>query len=59
MNHWLLQAFLVYIRPWVIEWKNNIRRDMIHHDSFTNASGLNMADPEIARVPPRWFKWSR
>ena len=28
---------------------------MICHDSFTNASGLDMADPGIARVFPRRF----
>jgi hypothetical protein len=42
---------LVYIRPQVIEWTNNMSRDMIRHDSFTDASGFNMADPDIARVP--------
>ena len=28
---------------------------MIRHDSFTDASGLDMADPAIARVAPRQF----
>jgi hypothetical protein len=27
--------------------------DMIRLDSFTDASGFDMANPEIARVPPR------
>jgi hypothetical protein len=55
MGRWLSQAFLVYIRPQVIEWTNNMSSDMIRHDSFTDASGFDMADPEIARVPPRRF----
>ena len=29
---------------------------MIHHDSFTDASRLDMVDPEIAWAPPHWFK---
>ena len=59
--HRLSQGFLVYStrkacdRPQVIEWTNKMSRDMICHDSFTNASGLNMADPKIAQVPPRRF----
>ena len=55
MGRWLSQAFLAYIRPQVIEWTNNMSRDMIRHDSYTDASGLDMADPEIARVPQRRF----
>ena len=30
-------------------------RDMIRHDSFTDASGLDMIDLRIARVPPCRF----
>ena len=55
MGRWLSQAFLVYIRPQVIELSTNMSRDMIRLDSFTDASGLDMANPEIARVPPRRF----
>ena len=51
MGRWLSQAFLAYIWPQVIEWTNNMSQDMIRHDSYTNASGLDMADPAIARVP--------
>jgi hypothetical protein len=53
VGRWLSQAFLVYIRPQVIEWTNNMSSDMIRLDSFTDASGFDMANPEIARVPPR------
>ena len=57
MGRWLSQAFLAYIRPQVIEWTNNMSRDMIRLNSFTEASGrFDMADPEIARIPPRRVK---
>ena len=49
MGRWLSQAFLAYICPQIIEWTNNMSRDMIRHDSFTDASGLDMADPGISR----------
>jgi hypothetical protein len=55
MGRWESQAFLACIRPQVIEWTNNMSRDMIRHDSFADASGLDVADPNVARVPPRRF----
>jgi hypothetical protein len=51
MGRWLSQAFLVCIRPQIIEWTNNMSSDMIRLDSFTDASGFDMADPKIARMP--------
>jgi hypothetical protein len=30
-------------------------RDMIRHDSFADAGGFDLADPNIARVLPRRF----
>jgi hypothetical protein len=54
MGRWLSKAFLVYIRPQVIEWTNNMSSDMIRLNSFTDASGgFDMANSDIARVPPR------
>jgi hypothetical protein len=58
MGRWKSQAFLAHIRPQVIEWTNNMSGDMICHDSYTDASGFDMADPNIARVPPRRFNGS-
>jgi hypothetical protein len=55
MGRWKSQAFLVHIRPQVIEWTNNMSGDMIRHDSYADASGFDMADPNIDRVPPRRF----
>ena len=43
MGRWLLQAFLAYIRPQVIEWTNNMTPDKICHDSLTDASRLDTA----------------
>jgi hypothetical protein len=54
MGCWLSQAFLARMRPQVTEWTNNMSRNVICLDSFTNASGFDMANPEVARVPPRW-----
>ncbi len=34
LGRWSLDAFLVYIRPQVLEWTNNMSRDMISFDSF-------------------------
>ena len=59
MGRWLSQALLVYIRPHVIEWTNNMSRDMIRYDSFTDAGEFDMADPDIAQVPYAGLKWSR
>ena len=36
MGRWSSDAFLVYIRPQVLEWTNNMSRDMIKTDSFTD-----------------------
>ena len=36
LGRWSSDAFLVYIRPQVLEWTNNMSRDMIATDSFTD-----------------------
>jgi hypothetical protein len=38
LGRWSSDAFLVYIRPQVLEWTNNVSCDMIHLDSFFDAS---------------------
>jgi hypothetical protein len=55
LGRWKSGAFLVYICPQVLEWTNNMSRDMIHHDSFLDVSGFDQADPDLSRVRPRWF----
>jgi hypothetical protein len=37
LGQWASVAFLVYIRPQVLEWTSNMSRDMINIDSFFEA----------------------
>jgi hypothetical protein len=43
-------AFLVDIRPEVLEWTINMRNDMIHNDSFFNATDVPQADTDDTRT---------
>jgi hypothetical protein len=36
LGRWVLDAFMVYIRPQVLEWTNIMSVDMIHLESFIN-----------------------
>ena len=46
---WSSDAFLVYLRPQVLEWTNQMSCDMIHMDSFLDAT-----DPRrVASSDPR------
>ena len=38
LGRWSSAAFLVYIRPQVLEWTNNMSSDMIQNDSFFDAT---------------------
>jgi hypothetical protein len=38
LGRWSSDAFLVYIRPQVLEWTNQMSGDMIRHDSFFDAT---------------------
>jgi hypothetical protein len=38
LGRWSSDAFLKYIRPQVVEWTNQLSRDMIHHNSFFDAT---------------------
>jgi hypothetical protein len=40
---WSSNAFLVYIRPQVLEWTNNMSCNMIKLDTFLNVSRLQTA----------------
>jgi hypothetical protein len=55
LGRWKSDAFLVYIRPQVLEWTNDMSRDMIHHDSFLDVSGFDQANPDLPRSRPRRF----
>jgi hypothetical protein len=43
LGRWSSDAFLVYIRPQVLEWTNNMSCDMIHLDSFFDAPHRDLA----------------
>jgi hypothetical protein len=49
-GRWSSDAFLAYIRPQVLEWTNNMSRDMIRHDSFLDASDTRRSHREDPRV---------
>ena len=49
LGRWKSDAFLAYIRPQVLEWTNNLSNDMLHHDSFFDATTATLA----AVVDPR------
>jgi hypothetical protein len=55
LGRWKSAAFLVYIRPQVLEWTNDMSRDMIRHDSFLDVANFDQADPDLPRLRPRRF----
>jgi hypothetical protein len=55
LGRWSSDAFLVYIRPQVLEWTNSMSLDMIRFDSFLDVGRFDMAhssDPRT-RKPTR------
>jgi hypothetical protein len=50
LGRWSSDAFLVYIRPQVLEWTNNMSNDMIHNDSFFDATDVPQADTDDSRT---------
>ena len=53
LGRWSSDAFLVYIRPQVLEWTNNMPCDMIHLDSFFDAPHRDLVAPDDARTRKR------
>ena len=45
LGRWSSDAFLVYIRPQVLEWTNNMSRDMIQNNSFFDATDNRRTPP--------------
>jgi hypothetical protein len=45
LGRWASDAFLVYIRPQVLEWTNNMSKDMIKLDSFLDVGRSKHAPP--------------
>jgi hypothetical protein len=54
LGRWSSDAFLVYIRPQVLEWTNSMSTDMIRFDSFLDVGRFDMApksDPRTRATP--------
>jgi hypothetical protein len=55
LGRWMSKAFLDYIRPQVLEWTNNMSRDMVTTTDFTDVGRFDMADPQVPRLRPNRF----
>jgi hypothetical protein len=53
LGRWSSDAFLAYIRPQVLEWTNNMSRDMISFDSFLDVGLYDIASTHDSRVRRR------
>jgi hypothetical protein len=53
LGRWSSDASLVYIRTQVLEWTNNMSCDMIHLDSFFDASHRDLVAPDDPRTRKR------
>jgi hypothetical protein len=53
LGRWSSDAFLVYIRPQVLEWTHNMSCDMIHLDSFFDAPHRDLVSSEDPRTRKR------
>ena len=49
LGRWSSDAFLVYIRPQVLEWTNNMSRDMVSFDSFLDIGLWDIASKTNTR----------
>jgi hypothetical protein len=53
LGRWSSDAFLVYIRPQVLEWTNNMSRDMVSFDSFLDVGLYDIACASAPRIRRR------
>jgi hypothetical protein len=53
LGRWSSDAFLVYIRPQVLEWTHNMSCDMIYLDSFFDAAHQNIVASDDPRTRKR------
>ena len=54
LGRWSSDAFLVYIRPQVLEWTNNMSREMIRLDTYYDAQPnlrTSTDDPRLRQTP--------
>ena len=59
LGRWSSDAFLVYIRPQVLEWTNNMSSDMIHFNSFTDITTTQQTPPTDPRTRQTRFNADR
>ena len=52
---WSSDAFLVYLRPQVLKWTNQMSCDMIHIDSFMDATDPRRVSPSDPRTRQKLF----
>jgi hypothetical protein len=50
LGRWSSDAFLVYIRPQVLEWTDNMSDDMIQHDNYWDATDSRRASSDDPRT---------
>jgi hypothetical protein len=55
LGRWSSDAFLVYLRPQVLEWTNQMSCDMIHMDSFLDATDPRRASSTDPRTRQQLF----
>lgn len=58
LGRWSSEAFLVYIRPQVLEWTNNMSHDMIRFDSFTDITRTSDTAGNASWLAPQAFNGS-
>ena len=52
LGQWSSDAFLVYIRPQVLEWANNMSEAMIKHAAFLDVSRIDKINKSNPRLCP-------
>jgi hypothetical protein len=55
LGRWSSDAFLVYLRPQVLEWTNQMSGDMIHIDSFMDATDPRRVTDSDPRTRQKLF----
>ena len=59
LGRWSSDAFLVYIRPQVLEWTNNMSQDMIRHNSSLDATDNRRTPPSDPCLRTNLFNAAR
>jgi hypothetical protein len=59
LGRWSSDAFLVYLRPQVLEWTNQMSSDMIHMDSFLDATDPRRTRPSDPRTRLKLFNGTK